>query len=289
MKGFKSAYSLLEISIIILIIGILISGVSNGIDLYQDYKINIAKNLTQNSRVNRIEGLVLWLESSQKSSFEPNNISNNTRITKWKNINPNILPQDRKKYDPFICTWGTDVIYGPKFTENAINSLPSLEFKNGEKSCLTLNTSPLEISKSMSLFLVFKNNNDSQKPLFRHGIIAFSKFFQNNNIFSTNYSIANTYKPTLYQFILDDMVSGKLYVNKTNALIYQNSVQVGTFTPTGRLSVGGRFYIGSSYDNLIDNPEAFISEIIIFDRAINESERIDVMNYLYQKWGLNLN
>jgi len=161
MKRFKSAFSLLEISIIILIIGILISGISNGIDLYQDYKINIAKNLTQNSRVNRIEGLVLWLESSQKSSFEPANISNGIRITKWKNINPNILPQDRKKYDPFICSWGSDVIYGPQFTENAINSLPSLEFKNGEKSCLTLNSTPLEISRSMSLFLVFKNNNDS--------------------------------------------------------------------------------------------------------------------------------
>jgi len=80
----------------------------------------------------------------------------------------------------------------------------------------------------------------------------------------------------------------RLYVNKTNALIYQNSVQVGTFTPTGKIEPN-RFYIGSSYDNLIDNPESFISEIIIFDRAINESERIDVENYLYQKWGLNLN
>ena len=78
-----------------MIIGILISGISLGVDLYKDFRITTAQSLTQNSRVNRIDGLVLWLEASQKSSFEPSNINDGQRIIKWKNINQNILPQER--------------------------------------------------------------------------------------------------------------------------------------------------------------------------------------------------
>ncbi len=290
MKKFKSAFSLLEISIAVLIIGILISGISTGIELYQDYKINIAKNLTQNSRVGRIDGLVLWLESSQKSSFEPNNITNGTRITKWKNINPNISIHNRQKNDALVCWYHTDIIYGPKFTENGINQLPSLEFKNNEKSCLNIASTPLGNSKSMSLFLVFKNNNLSQNILFRHGIRVFThQILHYYGLYSSNYlNLTMTSKPTLYQYILDDMVSGKFFVNKTNININQSGTMVPSYTPTGSLSTSDRFYIGSIFDNLIQNPEAFISEIIIFDRALKDGERNDVVYYLNQKWGLNL-
>ena len=83
-------------------------------------------------------------------------------------------------------------------------------------------------------------------------------------------------------------VSGKFFVNKTNININQSGTMVPSYTPTGSLSTSDRFYIGSIFDNLIQNPEAFISEIIIFDRALNDSERNDVVYYLNQKWGLNL-
>ena len=40
---FKNAFSIIEISIVILVMGILISGVSRGIDLYQDYNLEVAR------------------------------------------------------------------------------------------------------------------------------------------------------------------------------------------------------------------------------------------------------
>ena len=43
----KSAFSLIEISVVILVIGILISGISQGIDLFTDYRFINAKNLTK--------------------------------------------------------------------------------------------------------------------------------------------------------------------------------------------------------------------------------------------------
>ena len=48
-KKYQKAFSLVELSMVILIIGILIAGVSQGIDLYEDFRINTAKTLTLNS------------------------------------------------------------------------------------------------------------------------------------------------------------------------------------------------------------------------------------------------
>ena len=63
IKKLKLAFSLIEISVVILIIGILIAGISQGIDLFADYRFITAKNLTKNSRVGRIEDLEIWLET----------------------------------------------------------------------------------------------------------------------------------------------------------------------------------------------------------------------------------
>jgi len=63
IKKYKKAFSLVEISVVILIIGILISGVSQGIDLYEDFRKNSAKSLTLNSRVGRIPDLLWWIET----------------------------------------------------------------------------------------------------------------------------------------------------------------------------------------------------------------------------------
>ncbi|MBM3590130.1 MAG: prepilin-type N-terminal cleavage/methylation domain-containing protein [Alphaproteobacteria bacterium] len=53
--GFRKAFSLIEISVVILIIGILIAGISQGIDLYNDFNLTKARNITKNSRVGRFQ------------------------------------------------------------------------------------------------------------------------------------------------------------------------------------------------------------------------------------------
>ena len=69
IKKLKLAFSLIEIPVVILIIGILIAGISQVIDLYADYRFIVAKNLTKNSRVGRIEDLEIWLETTSDESF----------------------------------------------------------------------------------------------------------------------------------------------------------------------------------------------------------------------------
>ena len=66
----NKAFSLVELSIVILIIGILIAAVGQGVDLVQDSRLSAARMLTQSSRVNSIKNLVTWLETTSEKSFD---------------------------------------------------------------------------------------------------------------------------------------------------------------------------------------------------------------------------
>lgn len=290
-KKFNKAFSLIEISIVILIVGILISGVSLGVDLYQDFKVTTAKSLTQNSRVSRINGLVLWLESSQKSSFEPNNITNGTAITKWKNIAPNLNPNDRARFDAVK----TDIsVSGPIYRENAINSLAGLEFVNSENRCLQVASGFDGDGKYSSVFFVFKASNNWSNSLEYRMISRWpngSAFYEIRNggtpfsnnagweTFSYNSQSLSPVKNKLYNFnlIIDRSSNIKFYLNKKSLGTIANS-WTGTYSASD-------LYVGCKGGNGALFPDASYLELIIYDRALSENERIDVENYLTQKWG----
>jgi prepilin-type N-terminal cleavage/methylation domain-containing protein len=83
----NTAFSLVEISVVILVIGILISGISTGVDLYRDYKISSARNYTINSKVSRIRDIGFWLDTTRLKSLETASGSfdpiNGDKIKNW--------------------------------------------------------------------------------------------------------------------------------------------------------------------------------------------------------------
>ena len=290
-NNFKKAFTLVEISMVFLVLGILISGISTGLDLYQDFRITTAKSLTQNSRVGRIDGLVLWLESSQKSSYEPNNIKDGTPITKWKNIIPNQLTSEKSKYDAVKTSIS---VSGPIYRENIANSLPGLEFVNTENRCMQVASGFDGDGKYSSVFLVFETSNNWTNSLDYRMISrwpnggAFYEIrnggtpFSNNagyEIFSYNSQALSPVKNKLYSFnlIIDRSSNIKFYLNKKSLGAIANS-WTGTYSFSD-LFIGCKGGWASLY------PDAYYLEIIVYDRAINDSERIDIENYLAQKWG----
>lgn len=132
----KSAFSLVEIAMVILIIGILIAGISSGVDLYDDYKLKIAQNLTKNSRVGRIENLELWLETTSENSLATGTSSftdkanpiDQDAIGRWNDISPNILPTLRNNATQ------TTLANQPKYIRKSINGLPALLFDGSNDS-----------------------------------------------------------------------------------------------------------------------------------------------------------
>jgi prepilin-type N-terminal cleavage/methylation domain-containing protein len=59
MKNQSKAFSLIELSIVILIIGILIAGVTQGSRLVRESKITTAVTLTQSAPIASVKDLVL--------------------------------------------------------------------------------------------------------------------------------------------------------------------------------------------------------------------------------------
>ena len=81
-----SAFSLIEISVVILIIGVIIAGVVSSTILVKKSRITSAQALTSSSPVNNIQDLSFWLESSLDKSFEDSQSSDGAPLTSWYDI-----------------------------------------------------------------------------------------------------------------------------------------------------------------------------------------------------------
>ena len=60
-KNLRKAFSLVELSILILVIVILVAAITKWSQLYVDIKLVGARNVTKSSIVNSLNGLTLWL------------------------------------------------------------------------------------------------------------------------------------------------------------------------------------------------------------------------------------
>jgi prepilin-type N-terminal cleavage/methylation domain-containing protein len=89
----NQGFSLIEISITVLIIAVLITGISTGIDLYKDSKIALANDITKKSPLAMMPELSLWLETSKIENLEcygaTKTCSDGAKIKVWYDINPN--------------------------------------------------------------------------------------------------------------------------------------------------------------------------------------------------------
>lgn len=68
----KNAFSLIELSIVILIIGILVAGVTQSSRLIRQMKISSARSITNSSPVSSISNLAGWWETTLDSSLDQN-------------------------------------------------------------------------------------------------------------------------------------------------------------------------------------------------------------------------
>jgi prepilin-type N-terminal cleavage/methylation domain-containing protein len=138
-KSFK-AFSLVELSVVIIIIGILITGVTQGSRLIDESRIKVAKSLTANSRINSLESLILWYEPVLDSSFVKGEAVDGKVISQWNDNNPQ--NSTRLNAKAAQATDSSKITYnmvsganstntsGPTYVEDGINHIPTLRFTN---------------------------------------------------------------------------------------------------------------------------------------------------------------
>ena len=288
MKNFhKKAFSLVELSMVILIVGILIAGVSQGIDLYQDSRLATARSLTQNSRVNRIEDLTMWFEATSEKSFEKPNPNDGDRIALWKNINFKLS----NRIDVAQSTQASK----PFYVRNAINNIPALRFDNAQLLVASnVKISEIVSSNQATVFMVQNNfSGDSTTTTFgwNSGNYRFQSHAQEGGKVLIDYgNPGRTSTATLTNFLNQNKIitflkNGSNGQVKINSEILPNS---STSTATMDTSLSADFSIGKY---IPDNNYFFlgyIGELIIFKRALTDAEVNDIEKYLSKKWSIKI-
>jgi len=264
----RMGFSLIELSIVILVIGILVLGITKGSLVINKAKLGSAKSLTSSAPVPLISDLVAWYEPTLDTSFAPSDISQGTTLSAWNDNSP---------YKSNNTSVGATI---PTYNESAINNLPAVTFAAG--ATLTFNSLPLN-GKYYTVFVVERRGAaTAASTLVNLGTGAVLGYITDTTIGdsvpTTDSSAtvaaynANSLVPRISTF-LSDSTTTKVFVNGT----------VGSATgsaPSTTITAAG--VIGSA--NYVGN----ISEVIIYNRTLSVDDRNAIQNYLSKKYGIKV-
>ena len=312
----NSAFSLIELSIVILVIGILVAGVTESRGLITKFRLSSARSLTSSSPVNSMKDLILWLDATSASSVNES-LGDGDLVDKWSNISSQQSPKTN-----FVQS---KVSHKPTYKINGINGIPTLSFLTDDY--LTSDSS-ISISPNYSFFLVFNTSKDGlttdiadifglykdvdsdDNNSTQEGTATLFEIRQDNSIRSlfrsavessggdSNNSLL-TIKPKL-----NYIMSYSRNLNSTKESLWINnevfigdggfipSVTNGAFQKTDIYGVIGKLGDKNALTETPASTRIFngeISEIIIFDRALMKDEIDDVEKYLSKKYSIKLN
>ncbi len=302
----RLAFSLIEISVVMLILGILIAGISQGIDLYEDIKIATTQNITKKSIVGRISDLVGWWETSLDESFDKNAKYEGAEIVKWLDINP-------QSVNKFLLISNSNS--RPTIKMKGINGLPSIEFDyNGStEKCKYFYNNDFNLSSEQTFFIVFNQKyldvgggmligtskidalasphllviqtNSTASRKLRYSVttgisadVVANSFYSDENINENNdyvVGIVKNISQGYYQAQINKTVKKLDVVGIEERLINRHRILIGTYSGTCSAAAGTlRQFYGQ------------ISELIIYGKALQIKEYDEVMKYLFKKYNI---
>lgn len=284
----KKAFSLIELSIVILIIGILVSGVTQSSRLINQFRLTSARNISQSSAVSTIKDLGLWFDAVNEKAFD-SQVSNGSSVAYWQDTNPQNTSQFR-----FVQNNVSDQ---PFYALNGINGLPSLQYNSTINSTRMFAYTLGSLPRESTMFLVMRwntlNTSIMQSFLFSIGgeVDTLEVAIVNpNTLYFGYYPGGNALTTTIPNNT--NYIVRRVYNNRTNfSGIYLN----GTLTSSSTASLQGNYSNNGSTTMCLGNhggaPRTFggfFGEFIIFNRALNNEETIEVERYLARKWSIKL-
>lgn len=303
----KKAFSLIELSIVILIIGIIVAGVTQSSRLIRQFKLSTARNLTQSSAASSVADLSLWLETTSPASFsdsetEDASIAGNTAyITNWNDINPTSSIKRNAT--------GANDNTRPQRYENCINGLPCLRF-DGSNDTLGIDLSFLagtdytifvveQRRAATANYFIGKSVAQTSNTSLELGYSGTSTLRWTHGDATNAYTVGagasyttgkidayTTASPRLSAFVNSTIAAGagaasfNHYMNGSSTA----STKANIGTPAlGTLTSYTNGSIGSSFSTYFTGD---IGEIIIYTRALKNEERTAIEDYLSKKWGI---
>lgn len=284
MKKSKTAFSLIELSIVILIIGIIIAGVTNSSFLIDSFKNNSAQSLTKSSPISSITDIFLWAEATNDNATDLEDANDGSEISLLYDINPQVSAQFRRNLSQLDSA-------KPTYKTNAINGLPAIRFSHSAYMTYDgLQYSMLSPSSELTIFLVSKliGNEETQVALYTESATQVVSLRYDS--FATRFDYANSTAGkllgnadvhnknviTLFEKTADTQ---NIYINGSLDSTKASTESLNVYE-TSELVIGGKLGTVS-----LDSPATVdIGEIVIFTRALTKEEKTSIMNYLSNKW-----
>ncbi len=304
-KNTNRAFSLIELSIVILIIGLLIAGITKGSELYYKMKIATAQRSDNDLtfHLNYIGGVSLRLDALNQDSFNQNEVSDGSRITNWYDVKP------EENGAPINLSQSGNS--RPYYKKNGVNGLPSVKFKGGGATNIkktNLSAEDLVGNRYATIFIVQNRLagganifrwDDGQKRISLGGARSTSPYMW------FDYGIYPVSVPNQSITIANNPISSLISVDANNlpvdaigkphilALLkngnllkirYDGQFIAGVDSGATAQVEGtraGLFEIGQDFDGLI-------GEFVVFNKALSTAEIKKIEGYLGQKWGIEV-
>ena len=289
----KKAFTIIEISVLMLVISVMIVGVMTSKSMVTKSRLANAQSLTQQSYVNDINNdLIAWYETSLEGSFNASEIKNDgSPITVWKDSNKSAVTKNN-------ATAPVSTVNQPILVQNVFyNSIPALRFSGNQY----LNFDGRKFAQnSYTIFLVEQRSSIKSENYFIGGsetgssVNAYLNFGfgygTDSTISSTHYpsesptftrSIAS-YKPQtpiMHTFLFNNTIGKRHSINggsiatnsdKTTPITSFKGAMIGAYNPSGTLKT----YVGD------------LAEIIMFKRSLKTEEIKAIESYLGSKYGI---
>jgi len=282
-----SAFSLIELSVVLLVISFLITIATQGGVLINAARLTSARSLTSESPVPKIDGLVAWYETSSKDSLIDGERFEDAQVKEWRDISPNSIAKQRNRLTKPASS-------GVVYKSNGINKIPSLQFDGS--SNFTLSDFYQGVSSQNTVFIVFRPliipngqvliDSDTSHSSSAIGITSNQISITSDTTYTTdtatnpiNFVNNGDYVIAVY---FNGATSGA-YANNATTLVGNSNIN------PGEVAING-LTIGTAKAGLAGSGLAgLISEVIIYNRPLKLQERKDVMKYLSKKYQIVIN
>jgi prepilin-type N-terminal cleavage/methylation domain-containing protein len=283
----RKGFSLIEISVVILIIGVLIAGISQASDMIDEAALKGARTASRGSRIPRVKDLVLWLDATADgatlaSASSTKQAVDGDAVTVWKDSNPNSSSK--------FTLAGTSF-----FNSNKIGGLPGVTLSSASSNNFKLTDRFDNSTGEYTIYLIYqpvalpasgtvgvimeKRNATSAIFPYRLEIDSggFYRYSNSNNFVLYSSKKASAGNIDLIRITRSSAGSVVLEVDGSSA----SGTSATPIRNNDELVIGARN--GATMSNYVNGR---IGEVIIYERDLVETEEADIESYLYKKWKL---